>query len=219
MSAARTSGRWWRRSMHGRRSRRCSRSTICLKDIKLSWRPAIAEPSSVWSSIVFLSSSPPSRRAQLRPRLPAAAQSTAEIGGLRFSARSPCPTTRHRWHPGRRPVGHRLRPLHILAPDLRRKSDKNPARFYTAKLSFDRARFASVEIDHAVTLLQADGEPYPMPSWRRRAGPGIDPPRPATGNLWWPPKATASSACRRSCASPRPTASRSALSRCLTSSR
>ena len=66
------------------------------------------------------------------------------------------------------------------------KSDKNPARFYTAKLAFDKARFASVEIEHAVTLLQADGQPYP----NAKAGGDVPDPEsirrdPETENLWW----------------------------------
>ena len=66
------------------------------------------------------------------------------------------------------------------------KSDKSPARFYTAKLAFDKARFASVEIEHAVTLLQVDGTPYP----NAKAGGEVPDPEsirrdPETGNLWW----------------------------------
>src|SRR5687767_2568139 len=66
------------------------------------------------------------------------------------------------------------------------KSDKNPARLYTAKLAFDKASFVSVEIEHAVTLLQADGQPYP----NARTGGDVPDPEsirrdPETGNLWW----------------------------------
>jgi hypothetical protein len=66
------------------------------------------------------------------------------------------------------------------------KSDKNPARFYTAKLAFDKARFASVEIEHAVTLLQADGQLYP----NAKSGGEVPDPEsirrdPESGNLWW----------------------------------
>ena len=89
--------------------------------------------------------------------LPAVAQSTAEIGGLRFIGAVTVPNdvaidgtlvgglsgidydpAADLWY--------------LISDD---KSDKSPARFYTAKLTFDQARFASVEIARAVTLLQA----------------------------------------------------------------
>jgi hypothetical protein len=66
------------------------------------------------------------------------------------------------------------------------KSDKSPARFYTAKLRFDMSRLASAEIRHAVTLLQVDGKPYPD---AKTGGDVPDPESirhdPETGNLWW----------------------------------
>jgi hypothetical protein len=66
------------------------------------------------------------------------------------------------------------------------RSDKNPARFYTLKLSFTGNSFAGVVFDHAVTLLQANGQPYP----NAKAGGDVPDPEalrvdPETGNLWW----------------------------------
>jgi hypothetical protein len=66
------------------------------------------------------------------------------------------------------------------------KSEKSPARFYVGKLAFKGAELASVDIQHAVTLLQADGKPYPD----AKAGGEVPDPEsirrdPKTGNLWW----------------------------------
>jgi hypothetical protein len=120
--------------------------------------------------------------------LPAAAQSTAEIGTLRFSGSATLPNDTmvdgtlvgglsgldydpktDRWY--------------LISDD---KSDKNPARFYTAKLAFDQTGLASIDLQHAVTLLQADGKPYPS----AKAGGEVPDPEsirrdPETGNLWW----------------------------------
>lgn len=72
---------------------------------------------------------------------------------------------------------------YLIADD---KSDKNPARFYTAKLAFNKAGLSAVTIQHAVTLLQADGTPYPN---AKSSGEVPDPESirrdPETGNLWW----------------------------------
>jgi hypothetical protein len=119
---------------------------------------------------------------------PASAQSTAEIGGLRFigSVTLPNDTTVDGTLVGGL-SGIDYDPVadlwYLISDD---KSDKSPARFYTAKLTFDQARLASVEIDHAVTLLQADGRPYP----NSKAGGDVPDPEsirrdPETGNLWW----------------------------------
>jgi hypothetical protein len=66
------------------------------------------------------------------------------------------------------------------------KSDKNPARFYVAKLAFDKDGLSSVDIQHAVTLLQSDGKPYPN---AKTGGEVPDPESirrdPRTGDLWW----------------------------------
>ena len=72
---------------------------------------------------------------------------------------------------------------YLIADD---KSDKNPARFYTAKLAFNKAGLSAVTIQHAVTLLQADGTPYP----NAKSGGEVPDPEsirrdPETGNLWW----------------------------------
>jgi hypothetical protein len=119
---------------------------------------------------------------------PAAAQSTAEIGGLRFIGAIIVPNDRT--------VGGTLAGglsgidydsaadlWYLISDD---KSDKNPARFYTGKLTFDKASFAAVEIEHTVTLLQADGRPYPD---AETGGEVPDPESirrdPESGNLWW----------------------------------
>ena len=120
--------------------------------------------------------------------LPAAAQSTTEAGHLRFIGAVTLPNDKivdgtlvgglsgadydpaaNLWY--------------LISDD---KSDKNPARFYTAKLTFDKASLVSVEIEHAVTLLQDDGQPYP------NAKTGGDVPDPESirrdheaGSLWW----------------------------------
>jgi hypothetical protein len=118
---------------------------------------------------------------------PAAAQSTAEIG-LRFIGTVTVPndkTVDGTLVGGLSGIDYDpAADLWYLISDD--KSDKNPARFYTAKLAFDKARFASVKIEHAVTLLQADGQPYPN---AKTGGEVPDPESirrdPETGNLWW----------------------------------
>jgi hypothetical protein len=64
------------------------------------------------------------------------------------------------------------------------KSEKSPARFYVAKLAFNDTGLASVDIRHAVTLLQADGTPYPESGGEV---PDAEAMRrdPRTGKLWW----------------------------------
>ena len=118
---------------------------------------------------------------------PAAAESTAEIG-LRFIGTVTVPndkTVDGTLVGGLSGIDYDpAADLWYLVSDD--KSDKSPARFYTAKLAFDKARFASVEIEHAVTLLQADGQPYP----NAKAGGEVPDPEsirrdPETGNLWW----------------------------------
>jgi hypothetical protein len=106
---------------------------------------------------------------------------------------------------------------YLIADD---KSDKNPARFYTARLAFNQSGLSAVTIQHAVTLLQADGTPYP----NTKSGGEVPDPEsirrdPETGNCGGPAKATASSASPPSCGSRHRTASRPATSRCQTSSR
>jgi hypothetical protein len=66
------------------------------------------------------------------------------------------------------------------------KSEKSPARFYVARLAFNDTGFASVDIRHAVTLLQADGTPYPDATSGGEV-PDAEAMRrdPRTGNLWW----------------------------------
>ncbi len=145
--------------------------------------------SSVWSGIVLSLLRPlPLAALGLALAFPAAAQSTAEIGGLRFIGAVTVPndqTIDGTLVGGLSGIDYDpAADLWYLISDD--KSDKNPARFYTAKLSFDKARFASVEIDHAVTLLQADGQPYP----NAKAGGDVPDPEsirrdPETGNLWW----------------------------------
>ena len=119
---------------------------------------------------------------------PAAAQSTDEIGALHFIGAVTVPNDKM-------VDGTLVGGLsgidydpaadlwYIISDD---KSDKNPARFYTAKLAFDKTHLASVEIEHAVTLLQADGQPFP----NAKAGGEVPDPEsirrdPETGNLWW----------------------------------
>jgi hypothetical protein len=120
--------------------------------------------------------------------LPAAAQSTAEIGSLRFIGAVTVPNDAM---VDGTLVGGLSGIDYDPAADLwylisDDKSDKNPARFYTAKLTFDQARLASVAIEHAVALLQADGRPYP----NSKTGGDVPDPEsirrdPETGNLWW----------------------------------
>jgi len=93
--------------------------------------------------------------------LPAAAQSTAEIGSLRFI--STVTVANDRMIDGTL-VGGLSGIDYDSAADLwylisDDKSENNPARFYTARLTFTAGRLASVAIEHAVTLLQADGQP------------------------------------------------------------
>jgi hypothetical protein len=66
------------------------------------------------------------------------------------------------------------------------RSDTNPARYYTASLSYDQNRFSSVQINTAVTLRQADGSSYP----NRTAGGNVPDPEslrvdPSNNTLWW----------------------------------
>ena len=119
---------------------------------------------------------------------PVAAQSTAEIGGLRFIGAVTVPndqTVDGTLVGGLSGIDYDpAADLWYLISDD--KSDKNPARFYTAKLAFDKASLASVEIEHAVTLLQAEGQPYP----NAKTGGDVPDPEsirrdPETGNLWW----------------------------------
>lgn len=120
--------------------------------------------------------------------LPAAAQSTAEIGSLKFIGAVTVPndaTVDGTLVGGLSGIDYDpAADLWYLISDD--KSDKNPARFYTAKLAFDGAHLASVEIAHAVTLLQVDGQPYPS----AKIGGDVPDPEsirrdPETGTLWW----------------------------------
>jgi hypothetical protein len=115
---------------------------------------------------------------------PATAQSAAEIGGLRFIGAVTVPndqTVDGTLVGGMSGIDYDpATDLWYLISDD--KSDKSPARFYTAKLTFDQARFASVEIAHAVTLLQAEGQPYPD---AKTGGDVPDPEAIRRGNLWW----------------------------------
>jgi len=119
---------------------------------------------------------------------PAAAQSSAEIGALHFIGAVTVPNDKM---VDGTLVGGLSGIDYDSAADLwylisDDKSDKNPARFYTATLAFDKAHLASVDIGHAVTLLQADGQPYPN---AKTGGEVPDPESirrdPETGNLWW----------------------------------
>ena len=144
---------------------------------------------SVWSSIVLSLLRPlPLAALSLALAFPATAQSTAEIGGLRFIGTVTVPNDQAI---DGTLVGGLSGIDYDPAADLwylisDDKSDKSPARFYTAKLTFDQARFASVEIAHAITLLQAEGQPYPD---AKTGGDVPDPESirrdPETGNLWW----------------------------------
>lgn len=66
------------------------------------------------------------------------------------------------------------------------KSDVNPARFYTLKLTYGSGSFTSVDFVNAVALKQMDGSVYPN---AKQGGEVPDPEAirvdPATGNLWW----------------------------------
>src|SRR5687768_5706229 len=148
--------------MPGRRSRRCSRSTISSErhQAVMAGCYSPANPS-VWSSIVLSLLRPlPLAMLSFALAFPATAQSTAEIGGLRFIGAVTVPndqTVDGTLVGGLSGIDYDSGAdlWHLISDD---KSDKNPARFYTAKLTFDQARFASVEIARAVILLQADGE-------------------------------------------------------------
>lgn len=66
------------------------------------------------------------------------------------------------------------------------RSDKQPARFYTARLSYDLNRLQPVQIASVVTLRQADGSAFP----NRAAGGVVADPEairfdPSTRGLWW----------------------------------
>jgi hypothetical protein len=143
----------------------------------------------MWSSIVLsLLRSLPLAALSLALAFPAAAQSTTEIGGLRFIGAVTVPndqTVDGTLVGGLSGIDYDpAADLWYLISDD--KSDKNPARFYTATLRFDQARLASVEIAHPVTLLQAEGQPYPD---AKTGGDVPDPESirrdPETGNLWW----------------------------------
>ena len=144
---------------------------------------------SAWSSIVLSLLRPlPLAALSLALAFHAAAQSTAEIGGLRFIGAITVPNDQAI---DGTLVGGLSGIDYDPAADLwylisDDKSDKSPARFYTAKLAFDKASFTSVEIAHAVTLLQAEGQPYPD---AKTGGEVPDPESirrdPETGNLWW----------------------------------
>ncbi|MBA4096451.1 MAG: hypothetical protein C0484_06710 [Rhodospirillum sp.] len=143
----------------------------------------------VWSGIVYSLLRPLALAALgLALAFPVAAQSTAEIGGLRFIGAVTVPndqTIDGTLVGGLSGIDYDpAADLWYLISDD--KSDKNPARFYTAKLTFDKASLASVEIEHAVTLLQFEGQPYPNAT---TGGDVPDPESirrdPETGNLWW----------------------------------
>jgi hypothetical protein len=120
--------------------------------------------------------------------LPVAAQSTAEIGSLRFI--NTITVANDQMIDGTL-VGGLSGIDYDSAADLwylisDDKSENNPARFYTARLTFTGGGLASVAIEHAVTLLQVDGQPYPGP----KTGGAVPDPEsmrrdPETGNLWW----------------------------------
>lgn len=69
------------------------------------------------------------------------------------------------------------------------RSDKNPARFYTARLQYDQAAFAPVQVLAATTLRQADGSAYPGRASATASSPVPDPESiridPRDGSLWW----------------------------------
>lgn len=119
---------------------------------------------------------------------PAAAQSMAEIGGLRFIGTVTVPndkTVDGTLVGGLSGIDYDAAAdlWYLISDD---KSEKDPARFYTARLTFDKVRFAAVEIERAVTLLQAEDKPYPD---AETGGDVPDPESirrdPETGNLWW----------------------------------
>jgi len=132
----------------------------------------------------------PSRRLRHRrcERISRWGQSTSEIGSLRFIGSVTVPNDK-------RVDGTLVGGLsgidydsaadlwYLVSDD---KSEKNPARFYVAKLAFDKAGLTAVDIRHAVTLLQADGKPYPDAKSGGEV-PDAESIRrdPETGNLWW----------------------------------
>ncbi|GKT24090.1 esterase-like activity of phytase family protein [Acidovorax sp. SUPP3334] len=75
----------------------------------------------------------------------------------------------------------------VLVSDDR--SDKNPARFYTARLQFDQATFAPVQFLATAPWRQADGSTYPARTASTAASPVPDPEAiridPRDGSLWW----------------------------------
>ncbi|NJM91919.1 MAG: esterase-like activity of phytase family protein [Rhodospirillaceae bacterium] len=119
---------------------------------------------------------------------PAAAQSTAEIDGLRFIGAVTVPndqTIDGTLVGGLSGIDYDpVADLWYLISDD--KSDENPARFYTAKVIFHENMLAGVVIERAITLLQAEGQPYPD---ARTGGDVPDPESirrdPESGNLWW----------------------------------
>jgi hypothetical protein len=72
---------------------------------------------------------------------------------------------------------------YLLSDD---RSAKAPARFYTARLIYDADRFAAPELLSVVTLMQADGTPFPN---AEKGGEVPDPEAirvdPKGGGLWW----------------------------------
>ena len=120
--------------------------------------------------------------------LPAVAQPTTDIGGLRFIG---AVTVRNDATVDGTLVGGLSGIDYDPATDLwyivsDDKSEKNPARFYTAKLAFGESGLSSVDIERAVTLLQSDGKPYPDAKTGGEV-PDAESIRrdPQTGNLWW----------------------------------
>ena len=118
----------------------------------------------------------------------AVAQSTAEIGGLRFVGSVALPND---LMVDGTLVGGLSGIDYDAAADLwyivsDDKSEKSPARFYVAKLAFDKAGLSSVDIEHAVTLLQADGKSYPDAKTGGEV-PDAESIRrdPQSGDLWW----------------------------------
>lgn len=120
--------------------------------------------------------------------VPAAAQSAPEIGSLQFIGAVTVPndsTVDGTLVGGLSGIDYDAKAdlWYLISDD---KSDKNPARFYAATLTFDGTHLAAVAIQHALTLLQADGTPYPN---AKAGGEASDPESirrdPETGNLWW----------------------------------
>jgi hypothetical protein len=72
---------------------------------------------------------------------------------------------------------------YLLSDD---RSDKAPARFYTASIALDRTGIRSIDITSAVTLKRPDGSPYPA---YRQGSEVADPEAiridPASGTLFW----------------------------------